>query len=151
MQNSKHKDDQPSDATKFLCPFCQDKETEDRGYMCKDCLRKVEKRDGVKPTPEKIEAVRMALSKLSDMRSYPQNPKGLEIIVKAVANFVDTEPRWHHKLGEIVIPLDWLIERAASECEFFPYPKTLRRMYSVYFTPLDDAEYSRWKDQLPDE
>ena len=138
----------PPERKKIMCPGCGEHETSEPNFPCRECLRAIESRMGSKPTPEKLEYVRAAILGLKDMRGFPSNEKALARIVKVVATFVDIEPQWHFKLREVVIPFEWLMDRVAAECEYFPMPVVLRRMYEVYFSPLDSREYNTWRENL---
>jgi hypothetical protein len=103
----------------------------------------------VKPTPAKIAEVKEALQEFSYLRQYPTE-KALDRISRVVATFADTEARWHHKLGGVVVPFQWMVDRCFTEASFFPIPKKMRDVYSVYFTPLDSDEYQSYQDVVSD-
>lgn len=136
--------------TDLKCGFCGGPPVETKADVCQNCKKIFQRRMGVPPTEGKIAFVKASLLEMSDMRQFPKNEKAIDRIARVVATFADTEPRWHSRLGGIIVPFQWMMDRICAECEFFPTPIKMRSLYSVYFTPLDAGEYGFFREQVPE-
>lgn len=90
----------------------------------------------------KIEKVYQGLCKLRGMPGFPTNEDALKLFAAAVSQFVSFKVKDHEILEGTFVPFDWLIEKVASSCEFFPPPIKMRRIYEQYWHPVDNKTAS---------